>query len=136
MTSPLQDLQQALGERYVVVKEIGRGGMATVYLARDPQDDTPVAVKVLEPDLAGSVGAQRFLREIRITAQLDHPGILTLSDSGESDGTLYYVMPYVEGESLGGRMKRDRQLSIDESIRIVLEVADALEYAHDLGFVH
>lgn len=136
MTTPLQDLQQALGERYVVVKEIGRGGMATVYLARDPEDDTPVAVKVLEPELAGSVGAQRFLREIRITAQLDHPGILTLYDSGESDGTLYYVMPYVEGESLGGRMKRDRQLSIDEAIKIVLEVSDALEYAHDLGFVH
>ncbi len=110
--------------------------MATVYLARDPEDDTPVAVKVLEPELAGSVGAQRFLREIRITAQLDHPGILTLYDSGESDGTLYYVMPFVEGESLGGRMKRDRQLSIDEAIKIVLEVSDALEYAHDLGFVH
>ncbi len=110
--------------------------MATVYLARDPDDDTAVAVKVLEPELAGSVGAQRFLREIRITAQLDHPGILTLYDSGESDGTLYYVMPYVEGESLGGRMKRDRQLSIDEAIKIVLQVSDALEYAHDLGFVH
>lgn len=110
--------------------------MATVYLARDPEDDTAVAVKVLEPELAGSVGAQRFLREIRITAQLDHPGILTLYDSGESDGTLYYVMPYVEGESLGGRMKRDRQLSIDEAIKIVLQVSDALEYAHDLGFVH
>ena len=111
-------LKTALADRYTIEREIGRGGMATVYLARDMKHDRPVALKVLRPELAAVLGAERFLREISLTAQLQHPHILTLIDSGEADAFLYYVMPYVEGESLRQRLEREGQLPVDEALRI------------------
>src|SRR5437016_13695700 len=110
--------------------------MATVYLARDLKHDRPVALKVLRPDLAAVLGGERFLREIRLTAQLQHPHILALIDSGEADGFLYYVMPYVEGESLRERLKREGQLPLEEALRIAREVASALSHAHSHDVVH
>jgi serine/threonine-protein kinase len=110
--------------------------MATVYLAYDVKHDRKVAVKVLRPELAASLGSERFLREIRIAAQLSHPHILPLHDSGETDGFLFYVMPYVDGESLRGRLQRLGELSVPEAAKILREVADALAYAHELGVVH
>lgn len=118
------------------MREAGQGGMATVYLAEDLRHDRRVAVKVLRPDLAAALGSERFLREIRIAAVLAHPHILPLHDSGEADGFLFYVMPYVEGETLRDRLVRQRQLPIEEAVRIVQEVADGLGYAHSLGVVH
>ncbi|HYL56354.1 MAG TPA: protein kinase [Gemmatimonadales bacterium] len=132
----LGHLQVALAERYRLEREIGRGGMATVYLAEDLKHRRPVALKVLSPDLAASLGTDRFLREIEIAARLTHPHILSLHDSGEADGLLYYVMPYVEGESLRGRLSRNRQLPLDDAVRISREVADALDYAHGRDVVH
>jgi len=132
----LERLQSALADRYAVEREIGRGGMATVFLAEDLKHHRPVAIKVLHPELASTVGAERFLREIEIAAGLDHPHILTLLDSGEADGLLFYVMPYVEGESLRGRLEREQQLPIEEAIRIGREVADGLGYAHRHGVIH
>ena len=110
--------------------------MALVYLARDIKHDRQVAIKVLKPDLAASLGAERFLREIRITAKLQHPHILPLYESGDADGLLYYVMPFVEGESLADLIAREKQLSIDEAMRITKEVAGALAQAHSYGLIH
>lgn len=129
-------LTAALAERYSIERELGRGGMATVYLARDLRHDRPVALKVLRPELANSLGPERFLREITVTARLDHPGILPLLDSGNADGFLYYVMPYVEGESLRDRLIREKQLPVGDTLRIAREVADALGYAHVHGVIH
>src|SRR2546429_892833 len=122
-------LGTALAGRYTIERELGRGGMATVYVARDLKHDRPVALKLLRPELAAVLGAERFLREIRLTAQLQHPHILTLIDSGEADGFLYYVMPYVEGESLRQRLERAGQLPLDEALRITLPIASALHFA-------
>jgi len=129
-------LTTALADRYRIERELGAGGMATVYLARDLRHDRSVAVKVLRPELAAALGSDRFLREIKTTAQLAHPHILPLHDSGEAGGFLYYVMPYVESESLRDRLTRERQLPLEEALRITREVADALGYAHSLGLVH
>ena len=129
-------LQTAVAGRYAVERELGQGGMATVFLARDLRHKRPVAIKVLAPEIARNIGPDRFLREIEIAAGLTHPHILPVFDSGESDGLLYYVMPYVSGESLRHRMQRDRRLPVDEAVRIAREVADALDYAHRRGFVH
>ncbi len=129
-------LRAALGHRYRVERELGEGGMAAVFLAHDLRHDRPVALKVLKPELAAVLGAERFLREIHIAAQLNHPHILALHDSGEAGGLLYYVMPYVEGDSLRRRLARDGALSIAEALSIASEAADALAYAHDLGVIH
>ena len=129
-------LQEALRTRYTLERELGRGGMATVYLARDLRHGRAVAIKVLLPDLAAELGAERFLREIAVTAALQHPHILPLHDSGEVGGLLYYVMPYVAGESLRARLARERQLPVDEAVRLATQVADALDHAHRHGVVH
>jgi tRNA A-37 threonylcarbamoyl transferase component Bud32 len=136
MPELLERLQAALADRYALESEIGRGGMATVYLAEDLKHHRQVAIKVLHPELGAAVGAERFLREIETVAGLTHPHILPLHDSGETDGLLYYVMPFVEGESLGDRLERERQLPLDEALRIAGEVADGLDYAHERGVVH
>ena len=136
MTDPLDRLTAALADRYRLEREIGAGGMATVYLAEDLRHNRRVAVKVLRPELAGALGPERFLREIETTAQLRHPNILPLLDSGDAGGTLYYVMPYVEGESLRQSLGREKQLQLDDALRIAREVADALSYAHSRGVVH
>jgi serine/threonine-protein kinase len=129
-------LSNALATRYRVERELGAGGMATVYLARDLRHDRDVAIKVLHPDLGAALGSDRFLAEIRTTARLQHPHILPLLDSGEADGLLFYVMPFVAGETLRSRLERERQLPIDAAVRIAREVADALQYAHSVGIVH
>jgi serine/threonine-protein kinase len=135
-------LADALRDRYLLERELGRGGMATVYLARDLKHDRPVALKVLDPALAVSLGAERFLREIRTAARLQHPHILTVLDSGSVDqkglGTdvLWFTMPYVEGESLRHRLRRERQLPVEEAVRIAHEVALALDHAHRHGVIH
>ena len=136
MTEPPSALVEDLADRYRIEREIGAGGMATVYLAHDVRHDRKVALKVLRPELSAILGAERFLHEIKTTANLQHPHILSLFDSGEADGTVFYVMPYVEGETLRDRIRRDHQLPIDEAILIAREVADALEYAHQHGIVH
>src|SRR6476660_291433 len=125
-----------MADHYRIERELGRGGMATVYLAEDRKHRRPVAVKILHPELASNVGSDRFLREIEIAARLNHPHILTLIDSGESDGLLYYVMPYVEGESLRERLRRQGRLPLDEALGITKQVASALSYAHQRGVVH
>jgi serine/threonine-protein kinase len=129
-------LNTALASRYTIEREIGAGGMATVYLAHDVKHDRKVAVKVLRPELAAVLGAQRFLHEIKVTANLQHPHILPLHDSGEADSFLFYVMPYVEGESLRDRLNRETQLSIEDALQISQEVADGVSHAHGLGVVH
>src|SRR5256712_1719809 len=129
-------LAAALAGRYAIDRELGAGGMATVYLARDLKHDRDVALKVLRPELAAVLGAERFLQEIRISARLDHPHILTLIDSGESDGFVWYVLPYVRGESLREKLTREQQLSIEEAVRIATQVASALDYAHHHGVIH
>jgi serine/threonine protein kinase/tetratricopeptide (TPR) repeat protein len=136
MTDQMERLKAALAERYVVERELGHGGMAVVLLARDLRLDRPIALKVLRPELAAALGAERFLREIEIAAKLTHPNILTLYDCGEAGGLLYYTMPYVEGESLRDRLRRETQLAIEDALGIAREVADALGYAHSLGVVH
>ena len=136
MTVSDSRLADALRDRYAIERELGRGGMATVYLARDLKHDRSVAVKVLRPDLAAVLGGERFLREIRLTAQLQHPHILSLLDSGEAGGFLYYVMPYIEGESLRERLAREGQLPLEEALRITRGVAGALHYAHHRGVIH
>ena len=118
-------LKAALADRYRIEREIGSGGMATVYLAQDLKHDRQVAVKVLRPEVAASLGTERFLAEIRLTARLQHPHIVPLFDSGEADTFLYYVMPYVAGESLRDRLKRERQLAVEDALRIAVEVAEA-----------
>src|SRR3954470_15625078 len=132
----IEHLVAALADRYRIERELGAGGMATVYLAHDLKHDRDVAIKVLHPDLGAVLGGERFLIEIRTTARLQHPHILPLLDSGDADGLLYYVMPYVAGETLRGRLERERQLSIDDALRIAREVADALQYAHSAGIIH
>ena len=129
-------LTAALADRYRIERELGAGGMATVYLAEDMKHRRKVAVKVLRPELAAVLGAERFVQEITTTAALQHPHILPLFDSGTADGFLYYVMPYVEGETLRAKLDRETQLGIDEAVRITTEVADALDYAHRHGVIH
>jgi serine/threonine-protein kinase len=141
LVDPIYQIQDALAGRYSIKRELGKGGMATVYLARDVRHDRFVALKVMRPDLASSVGAERFLHEIRITAQLRHPHILPVFDSGEAGsgsagGHLWYTMPYVEGETLRQRLVRQRTLPIQEAIRTTCEIATALDYAHRRGIVH
>jgi len=136
MPSEIELLRAALTGTYEVERELGAGGMATVYLARDPKHNRQVALKVLRPELASALGPDRFSREIRIVAQLNHPHILGLHDSGEVDGFLYFVMPLIEGESLRHRIERKAEMSVREAVRIIREVADALAYAHDRGIVH
>ena len=130
MTDVPSRLQDALQGRYRVERELGEGGMAVVYLADDVRHERKVALKVLRPELAAVIGAERFLAEIKTTANLQHPHILPLFDSGEADGFLYYVMPFVEGETLRSRLERERQLGVEEAVRIARDVADALDYAH------
>src|SRR3954471_24300471 len=137
MAAPVGErLVAAIGERYHIERELGAGGMATVYLAHDRKHDRKVAVKVLRPELAAVIGAERFLSEIKTTANLQHPHILALHDSGEADGFLFYVMPYVEGTSLRGRLAREHQRPIDDAVRLAREVAGALDYAHRHGVIH
>ena len=132
----LTRLNAALEGRYRIEGELGAGGMATVYLAEDLKHERKVALKVLKPELAAVVGADRFLAEIKTTANLQHPHILPLFDSGEADGFLFYVMPHVEGESLRGRLDREHQLPVDEAVAISSKVASALDYAHSHGVIH
>jgi serine/threonine-protein kinase len=129
-------LEAALAGRYTIERELGAGGMATVYLARDPKHDRQVALKVMRPELSAVLGVDRFVREIRIAAKLNHPRVLALHDSGEADGFLYFVMPYVEGESLRAKIDREKQLSIDEAVTLTRQVASALDYAHQQGVIH
>jgi serine/threonine-protein kinase len=136
MTDNVGRLASLLADRYVIERELGAGGMATVYLAHDVRHDRKVALKVLRPELAAILGGERFLAEIKTTANLQHPHILPLHDSGEADGIVFYVMPYVEGESLRDRLSREKQLPVDEAVRIACEVADALDYAHRHGVIH
>ena len=136
MTSPFDRLTAALADRYRLDRELGQGGMATVYLAHDLKHDRDVAIKVLHPDLGAALGGERFLSEIRTTARLQHPHILPLLDSGEADELLYYVMPLVTGETLRARLERERQLSIADAVRIAREVASALDYAHRQNVIH
>src|SRR5215210_4870595 len=125
-----------VGTRYRIERELGRGGMATVYLARDVRHDRLVALKVLRPELAAMLGPERFLREIQLTAQLDHPAILPLLDSGADAGRLWYTMPCVEGGSLRDRLRRDVQLGVEEAVGIARDIAGALQHAHARGIVH
>ena len=136
MSDTLDRLTAALGDRYAIEREIGEGGMATVYLATDVRHERKVALKVLRPELAATMGPQRFLQEVRVTANLQHPHILPLFDSGEADGFLYYVMPYLEGESLRERIAKEGELPVAEAVKILTEVVDALAAAHALGVVH
>jgi serine/threonine protein kinase len=132
----LERLTAALAGRYSLERELGEGGMATVYLAHDLKHKRRVALKVLKPELAAVLGAQRFLQEIQLTANLQHPHILPLFDSGSADGALFYVMPLVQGESLRDRLTREKVLAIDETIRITRQVAGALDFAHRQGIIH
>jgi len=136
MTDPAAAIAGALADRYRIERPLGAGGMATVYLAEDVKHERRVALKVLRPELAAAIGPERFLREIKITARLHHPHILELYDSGEAAGFLYYVMPFVDGESLRQRLEREKQLPLQDALRIAREVADALSYAHSLGIIH
>ena len=137
MTNALDRLQAALEGRYEIVRELGRGGMATVYLAKDLKHDREVAIKVLLPDLGMALGPERFRREIQLATKISHPHILALFDSGETpDHLLYYVMPFIPGESLRARLDREQQLSVDDAVQITIEVASALDYAHRNGIVH
>ena len=136
MTDPISRLNAALEGRYTIERELGEGGMATVYLADDLKHERKVALKVLKPELAALVGAERFLAEIKTTANLQHPHILALFDSGEADGVVFYVMPYIEGESLRDKLDREKQLGVKDAVAITQKVADALDYAHERGVVH
>jgi eukaryotic-like serine/threonine-protein kinase len=136
LTDLIDAVRPALSDRYQIVREIGRGGMATVYLAEDLQHQRHVALKVLRPELIPALGSERFLREIAIASRLQHPHILSLHDSGEASGMLYYAMPYVEGESLRARLLREVHLDLTDAVRIAGEVAEALEYAHRSGVLH
>ncbi len=136
MTTTADALRRSLSDSYRIERELGAGGMATVYLAHDLKHDRQVAIKVLRPELAAVIGAERFLAEIKTTANLQHPHILPLHDSGEVNGTVYYVMPYVEGESLRDRLTREKQLPISDAVRIATEIASALDYAHRHGVIH
>jgi len=135
-TPAVDRLNTALSGRYRIASELGEGGMATVYLADDLKHERKVALKVLKPELAAVVGAERFLAEIKTTANLQHPNILALHDSGEAEGFLYYIMPYIQGETLRDRLEREKQLPVDEAVRIASEVAEALQVAHEEGVIH
>ena len=135
-TSLIDRLSAALAGRYHIERELGSGGMATIYLAEDIKHDRKVAVKVLKPELAAVLGAERFVVEIKTTASLQHPHILPLFDSGTADGFLFYVMPYIQGETIREKLNRETQFGVDESVRIAREVADALDYAHRHGVIH
>src|SRR5688572_3650086 len=124
-------LRNALEGRYTIDREIGAGGMATVYLARDVRHKRNVALKVLNPELGAVLGAERFLAEIQVTANLQHPNLLPLFDSGEVNGLLYYVMPYVDGETLRAKLEREKQLPVAEAVSIAVAIAGALDYAQD-----
>src|ERR1043166_9706252 len=132
----LAQLNSALAGRYTIDREIGAGGMATVYLARDLRHQRNVALKVLNPELGAVLGVERFLSEIRVTANLQHPNLLPLFDSGEAEGLLFYVMPFIAGESLRARLTREKQLPVDEAVRIATAVAGALDYRHRHGVIH
>src|SRR5215210_2459801 len=132
----LSRLADTLADRYRIERELGQGGMATVYLAHDLKHGRKVAIKVLRPELAAVIGAERFLREIQTIATLQHPHILGLIDSGEVNGTAYYVMPFVDGESLRERLRREKQLPVGDAVRLATEVAAALDYAHRHGVIH
>src|SRR5256884_5529374 len=136
MPDLLAILRDALADRYAVERELGRGGMATVFLAEDLKHRRPVAIKVLHPELAAALGSERFLREIEIASWLQHPHILSLYDSGAAAGSLYYVMPYVEGESLRGRLEREKMLPLPEALRIASEVASPPTYADNPRVIH
>jgi serine/threonine-protein kinase len=136
MSDPITRLNAALEGRYRIERELGEGGMATVYLADDLKHERSVALKVLKPELAAVVGGERFLAEIKTTANLQHPHILPLFDSGGADSFLFYVMPYIEGETLRDRLDREKQLPIDEALGITIAVANALHTAHQAGIVH
>src|SRR2546430_687391 len=136
LIDPLARVQAALAGRYTIERELGRGGMATVYLAQDRKHHRQVAIKVLKPELAAALGPERFLREIDTAARLNHPHILPLHDSGEAEGFLFYIMPYVEGETLRNRLDGAGQLPLAEAVQITREVADALSYAHSHDVVH
>ncbi|NIM51789.1 MAG: protein kinase, partial [Gemmatimonadales bacterium] len=136
VTDLLERFKAALADRYAIERELGSGGMATVYLAHDLKHDREVALKVLRPELSAVLGSERFLREIRIAAKLNHPHILALHDSGEAEGFLYYVMPHVAGESLRSKLNREKQLALDETIALTQQVAAALDYAHQAGVIH
>src|SRR6188768_1932097 len=129
-------LGRALADRYRIERELGQGGMATVYLAEDFKHKRRVAIKVLKPELAAVLGAERFVQEITTTAALQHPHILPLFDSGTVDGFLYYVMPFIQGETLRAKLDRETQLGVDEAVKIATAVADALDYAHRHGVIH
>ena len=132
----IPSLASALHGRYTIDREIGRGGMATVYLARDVRHNRQVALKVLNPELGAVLGVERFLAEIEVTANLQHPNLLPLFDSGEANGLLFYVMPFVQGESLRARLDREKQLPVDEAVRITTAIAGALDYAHRHNVIH
>ena len=136
MTAITDRLSAALADRYHIERELGAGGMATVYLAHDVKHDRKVALKVLRPELTAVLGGERFLNEIRLTANLQHPHILPLFDSGEADNLLFYVMPYIEGESLRARLEHEKELSIDEAVQIASQVSHALDYAHRHEVIH
>ena len=136
MSDPITRLNAALEGRYAIERELGEGGMATVYLADDLKHNRKVALKVLKPELAAVVGAERFLAEIQVTANLQHPHILPLFDSGEADGFLFYVMPYVEGDTLKDRLDREHQLPVGDAVQIATDMAEALDYAHRQGVIH
>ncbi len=136
MDAPFDRLKDALADRYTLERALGAGGMATVYLARDMRHNRKVAIKVMHPELAALIGAERFLKEIETTANLQHPHILPLFDSGRVEGTVFYVMPYVQGESLRSRLTRETQLPVADAIRIAVEVAAGLDYAHRHGVIH
>jgi serine/threonine-protein kinase len=136
VTPPLDALVAALADRYRVERVLDEGGMATVYLAHDLRHNRPVALKVLKPELAVALGAERFEREIRLAARLQHPHILTVHDSGETAGQLWFTMPFIEGESLRDRLTRERQLPIEDALRIAREAAEALDSTHRHGVVH
>ncbi len=133
MTDAPTRLTAALADEYEIKSELGAGGMATVYLAEDLKHKRKVAVKVLRPELAAVLGAERFVQEITTTANLQHPHILPLFDSGEADSFLYYVMPFIDGETLRAKLNRETQLGIEEAVSITTDVADALHYAHGEG---
>jgi serine/threonine protein kinase len=136
VSNTVEELQALLGQRYIVERPIGQGGMATVYLARDTKHDREVAVKLLKPEIGALLGAGRFLHEIKLTSRLQHPHILPLYDSGEADNRIFYVMPFVNGDSLRDRLRREHRLPVDVALGIVREVADALAYAHSHGIIH
>src|ERR687898_408826 len=131
-----EQLERGLADRYHIERELGRGGMATVFLAQDLRHERPVALKVLQSELAATLGPERFQREIKLAARLQHPHILSVHDSGEAAGRLWFTMPYVEGESLRDRLRREGRLPVEDALRIAREAAQALQYAHDHGVIH